>query len=207
MCEPIKHRARTLIGDAWFGSVKCAVALKSILGVYSVLNVKGNSKLMPLRELREACSERGDQITMHAVVNDVDVWASCHMDKQPMNLVHTAGHSGEGPSRQRNWCKYLAGSMQRRQYVLQQPHVHSLYRGNFSTVDVYNKYTFGPRSLQMPFKTRDWRLRFFFALLAMCETNAYLAYRHICERDGYPIMDHMVFRMRLSERLIESCDT
>jgi hypothetical protein len=59
-----------------------------------------------------------------------------------------------------------------------------MYRANFSAVDVYNKLTFGPRSLQKPFYHRDWRIRFWLACLAMCETNAYMVNSYYRERSG-----------------------
>ena len=55
---------------------------------------------------------------------DPVVYASAHLDKAPMNLVHTAGSTGAGNVRQRNWAKFLAGAIVRRKYVLEQPHVH-----------------------------------------------------------------------------------
>lgn len=52
MCAPIANKSKTLVADAWFGSVKCAVVLKELLGTYSVMNVKGNSKLFPVSLLK-----------------------------------------------------------------------------------------------------------------------------------------------------------
>ena len=98
------------------------------------------------------------------------------MDKVPMSLVHTAGTSLPGKERSRLFCKYIDGQKYRKKYILKQPNVHAIYRRNYSTVDVYNKLTFGPRSLQKPFQVKDWKVRFFFATLAMCETNTFLAY-------------------------------
>jgi hypothetical protein len=34
MCAPIAHKSKTLVADAWFGSVKCAVVLRESLGTY-----------------------------------------------------------------------------------------------------------------------------------------------------------------------------
>ena len=73
-----------------------------------------------------------------------------------------------------------------------------MYRANYSKVDVFNKLTFGPKSGQMPYKTRDWRMRFFFATIAMCETNAFLAYTAAARDMGKTTtMDKSAFRHEL----------
>jgi hypothetical protein len=64
-----------------------------------------------------------------------------------MVLVHTTGLSTPGPSRVRRWAKFKKGRIIKRVYTLQQPHVHSIYRGGFSAVDIFNKMALGPNSI------------------------------------------------------------
>lgn len=177
--RPYWGQGRILVADAWFGSYKLAYALLE-KGWYSVMNVKNNTKHFPKKKLIAACPDRGDASHMKVTVEGKHtVYGSCHRDKAPMALVHTTGTSLPGPERQRNWSKYLNGRMVFRKYTLAQPQVHSIYRDKFSAVDIHNKWTFGPQSLQYPFKTRSWQMRFWFALAAISETNAFLAHNKL----------------------------
>lgn len=64
-----------------------------------------------------------------------------------MVLVHTSGLSTPGPARLRRWAKYKKGKIIKKKYILEQPHVHSVYRGGFSAVDIFNKMALGPNSI------------------------------------------------------------
>lgn len=54
--------------------------------------------------------------------------------------------------------------------------VHSIYRGTFAKVDVFNRMTLGVRSMQHAVKCFEWWKRMFLALLGFCVTNAWLAF-------------------------------
>lgn len=43
--------------------------------------------------------------------------------------------------------KWVSGAVQCDKYELEQPDMHALYRINFNSVDVFNKYATGPNSL------------------------------------------------------------
>ena len=68
--------------------------------------------------------------------------------------------------------------------------MHSIYRERFSSVDIFNKLSLGPNSVQKAYKTQDWRARMFQACMAFCETNAYLAYKMRREREGKRVVPH-----------------
>ncbi len=169
---------RVVVGDAWFGSYKTCVALLQ-KGLYSVMNLKNNSALFPKKELKAKVENRGDVhhvgVKIHGRPAPNMVYGSIHKDVQPMTLVHTTGMSVPGTVRVRRWWKFKDGRIMRNKYVLDQPDVHSIYRGKFSTVDVFNKLALGPHSLQKSFKTKDWRMRIFQCTLGFSVTNAYLA--------------------------------
>lgn len=193
---------RVVVADAWFGSYKLAYALRD-RGIFSVMNVKNNTKRFVKRELLAECPERGNQSTKQCrVEGGWTVYGTCHMDKAPMTLVHTCGLSLPGPPRFRNWAKFKDGKMVRRQYKLEQPHVHSIYRGNFSGVDIYNKYCFGPRSLQMPYKTNCWQVRFWFACFSMCVTNAFHAHNRFRSIQSLEKWTLLEFKEELAEELL-----
>ena len=68
----------------------------------------------------------------------------------------------------------------------------------FSGVDIFNKHTFGPKSLQVPFVTKNWKLRFFFALFAMCETNAFLAHSWFQADSGSKQLTHTEHKLEMA---------
>lgn len=54
--------------------------------------------------------------------------------------------------------------------------MHAIYRSKFNQVDRWNAYAMGLRSVQKALRTKEWWMRFFFAMVGACVTNAYLAY-------------------------------
>lgn len=113
-----------------------------------------------------------------------EVYGSVHMDTQPMVLVHTTGLSTPGQARIRKWAKYKKGFIIKRKYVLNQPHVHAIYRAGFSAVDIFNKMSLGPNSIQKAYKTKQWTHRMFLAFLSFAVTNAYLCHKHRNKSNG-----------------------
>jgi hypothetical protein len=104
------------------------------------------------------------------------VYASGHRDVQPMLLCHTAGTSLDAETRDRVWRRQVGGVRRRAVFKLKQPDVHATYRSEFNAVDNFNKLALGPGTAQFAMRTMKWDRRVFFAMIAMAETNAYLAY-------------------------------
>jgi hypothetical protein len=50
--------------------------------------VKTNSAGYPKKELKEAMKIRGDVKCLTATIDGETMWATAHMDKQPLTLVH-----------------------------------------------------------------------------------------------------------------------
>ena len=101
MTAPYHGSGRYLVADAWFGQFKCAYALRK-LGLFSIMNVKNNHKRFPKHLILDHLSKRDDRMHMSVQVeNGFEVYASGHMDVQPMVLVHTTGTSLEGSKRDR----------------------------------------------------------------------------------------------------------
>lgn len=101
-----------------------------------------------------------------------------------MSLIHTCDTMLRGEPRYRTYVRYKAGTVTRKNFVLQQPSVHATYRSKFWAVDRYNKLALGPDSVQYAVRATQWSTRFFFAILAMCETNGYLAYNQVLRQAG-----------------------
>lgn len=64
-----------------------------------------------------------------------------------MVLVHTTGTSGEGEEKSRRYAKMKDGRLDVRTWSLKQPDVHNIYRSHFNKVDLFNRYTLGPKSI------------------------------------------------------------
>jgi hypothetical protein len=69
--------------------------------------VKTNSAGYPKQELKAAMNKRGDLKCMKVVVEGETMWATAHMDKQPLTLVHNCDTVNAGPPRFRSFCKYM----------------------------------------------------------------------------------------------------
>lgn len=119
LTKPWWHTGRALVGDSYFGSLRTALALHE-RGVFTVMNVKRNSARYPKAKLLAAMRTRGDTSYRKVAFapkregdDGVEVYASAHMDKQPLLLVHTMSHTGPGEERTRYRHKYVGGSMRR----------------------------------------------------------------------------------------------
>ena len=55
LAEPFQGKARILIIDSWFGSLRTAYALKTLQNIYCIANVKQNSRGFPKTALKEKC--------------------------------------------------------------------------------------------------------------------------------------------------------
>ena len=107
---------------------------------------------------------------------EATLYAGAHRDKATMCLVSTRGKSTPGEPKDRLFCKWEDGQVNVSKFVLQQPHMHALYRNNFNAVDVYNRQALGAGSLCQVLGSKVWWHRVFAGFLSLCETNAYLAY-------------------------------
>ena len=130
---------------------------------------------------------RGDVRSFMVEIDGVPMWATMHMDKAPLTLLHTTGILEEGEPRYRVWSGYSkeVGRVVTRKYTLEQPEVAASYRSRFWTIDRFNKLALGPDSVAKAVKTKDWRIRIFMALVAMSETNAYLAFNVKMRAKGF----------------------
>ena len=134
-------------------------------------------------------------------VEPCEVNLSIHMDKKPIVLVYTMSTTGPGPTRRRTERKVVKGHQVYKEWTLKQPVVHSIYRAKFDQVDRFNAYEMGLRSIQKAQRTRDWWMRFWYAMLGACVTNAYLAYS-FTNRNQDSILTQTQFKKELVAALI-----
>jgi hypothetical protein len=173
---------RIVVGDSWFGSLKCCAALLEV-GLFCILNVKTAHSAFPKQLCLAELKARGDTVwyRLKLLVHDEErtVFAGGHMDKAPMVLVASCSTSLYGGMKVRHRSKLVDGQMQRVRYQLEQPVMHSLYRSNFNAVDVMNRLSQGPGCMSKAWATYVARHRLFAASLSACVTNAYQAWLHV----------------------------
>lgn len=111
--------------------------------------VKTNSAGYPKKELKQAMVKRGDIKCLRTTIDGQTMWATAHMDKQPLTLVHNCDTILPGPARYRTFCRYVKETKQvkRATFRLDQPSVAATYRDKFWNVDRFNKLSLGPDSL------------------------------------------------------------
>ena len=61
---------RYIVGDWRFGSVKCAYSLRKDMGLFSIMNVKRNTKRFIKNEILEQLQARGDQVSYKVTLED-----------------------------------------------------------------------------------------------------------------------------------------
>lgn len=125
LTEQYHHQNREVIGDSWFGSVRTAEALLA-RGLHSVLNVKMGHSGFPKKELLSMATTRGKRAHMVKLIKDpkglqdkVPVYASVHIDKHPMLLVHTCRTTRPGLARVRRCHRFHNGAVTTKFYTLE----------------------------------------------------------------------------------------
>ncbi len=110
---PYHGSGREVIGDSYFASVSTAIALLGV-GLFFIGNVKSCHKRFPKADIKGRLRERGDVVHMSVKIPKTPMpgvstlFASGHMDKAPMVLVHTSGHGLPGEPRKRQWRSFDA---------------------------------------------------------------------------------------------------
>ncbi len=92
--------------------------------------------------------------------------------------------------------------MFRKTYELDHPDVHAYYRELFSAVDRYNKLALACNtSVQYSVRTLRWTSRFYMAMLACSETNAWIAHTHRQAGLGLEQTSRVAWKLQLAEAL------
>jgi len=103
------------------------------------------------------------------------IYAAGHKDKQPLVLCASCGTSLQGAESQAQ-DQAGAGELRKSRYTLDQPQMHAMYRGKFNVVDLFNKASGQPGTLQDTWRTKKVHKRLFAASISWIETNASLAF-------------------------------
>ena len=205
LTQPWHGSNKIVIGDSWFGSLKCCAHLLSH-GLWSILNIKTAHKAFPKQACLAALKDRGDtiwyELELQISGKKRKLYAGGHMGKAPLVLVASCSTSLPGEPQVRHRSFFANGEVQRNQYQPAQPKMHALYRKNFNAVDVSNRLAEGPNCLSDAWRTRQVLHRLVAASLSTCVTNAYQAWMqvHALTSATYP---QQQFKIDLAESLFK----
>ena len=223
LCKPWHNTGRIVCGDSWFGSVKLATALLSVLGLYSIMVVKTATKLFP-KELftyfkkeidpktkkftyTKVAVKRGDWISRSASIKstrggNIKVMAVRYTDLKKVDIVTTCSSVTDGNPRTTKHCGEIA-----------RPTAAQVYYSNALKIDVHNHFRTGSQGLEDVMNTRSYHIRQFCGVMGFVFTNAFLACRKFSTPGAITDMatsvnapseacDHAKFRIKLSNTLI-----
>jgi hypothetical protein len=207
LTEPWKGTRRTVILDSAFASLKSAQQLTAH-GLYMIGNVKTAHKGFPKAWLNSQVTTRGQRASAtHTYVGPggvtMEVLAAIDKDKQPMSLIGTAGSTSTGKTLTRNFTvRKATGEYFVRQAILEQWHIHEIYRACFNAIDKHNSKRQGTRSFEDTWKTFTWWVRDFQVLFGMSEVNAYLLWRMF--KPGQADCSMSTYRMILCHQMMNN---
>lgn len=217
LTKPYWETGRLVLGDAWFGSVKCVEQLR-LRGLFAIMVVKNNHKNFPQSCLNMIVRKK-NQVVGEELPDDVNdiitgnftarplargEWCSFLLpsakgvllairlkDLRDKNLICSAGTSNAGEPR-----KTLSGKS------VSRPAASVEYAKSSAAIDIYNHIRTGSVGLEDSWQTISCKLRQFAALIGCIEANAFLAYKHFNPQgEG---MLHRDFRKKLAAELINN---
>jgi len=227
MTKPWHGSGRTIIGDSWFGSFKCALALSEV-GLYCSMMVKTAYRCFPLAFLKAwAASEetRVDENGQRIPWGNHKVLRHCEPNRQggPPRIFYALGHrdrklktivtnkgttlEGEPMSVERSRIAYEDGRPFNEYYLKTTPRckIMELLFDDFSVIDIENHRRQGILRVEKFWLTKCWWKRCFATVgLGMCVVDAYLLYK--CEWDHFhedgDVMDFLEYSGKLAYSLI-----
>ena len=213
LTKPYWATGRLVLGDAWFGSVKCCNELLK-RGLFSIMVVKNNHKLFPTSCLTTNVTNGdgeiiGEELIDHElddIVNGTfsrfsvargdwvtyicgNLFAVRFTDLKDKYLICSAGTTLAGESR-----------ITRSGKVISRPSVSAECSKSIDAIDRSNHFRTGGTGLEDSWQTNSPKLRQYAALIGFVETNAYLAYKNFSGND----MLHRDFRRELVKVLIHN---
>ena len=192
---------RTVIGDSWFGSFKCAKALKQV-GLYSIFQIKTAHREYPMNFLKNWATEQENIVDDEGIrqpwgtwkaLQHVDVeqnnnigttyYALCHFDRKSKFLLSNKGTTLPGTPLRVERCHIADdddGRPATQWYIKEtpRPNMMQLYFDHFNCIDVHDHRRQGVFQIEKYWLTKTWWHRIFATVgIGMCMVDAYLAYR------------------------------
>ena len=104
LTEHWKNSGRVVVADSWFGSVKSAVKLYKINGLYSNMLVKTAFKEYPKSDVLSPPENRGEWTSATATMDQVQLLAVKFKDLKMKQFISTCSASTDGPPRATKHC-------------------------------------------------------------------------------------------------------
>ena len=177
---------RVVVGDSWFGSVKSAIQLMLVNGLYSIFLVKTAHKLFPKEILSETNLQRGEWNAASAVIDDVNLLAVKFKDLQSKQFISTCSASSVGNPRET-----------RHHGLVQRPKVASDYLKFAAGIDIHNHVRTGSKGLEDVWLTKDAHQRQFTGIMSFLFSNAFLTMKHFFDKE----LKHLNFKINLANQM------
>ena len=126
LTEPYHGTCKRIIGDSWFGSVKCATELLK-RGLFSIMLMKTTHNDFPKDLLGESDLERGEWIACSTEINGAKLQACRFRDLKIKDFISTCSTSIPGQPRK---TKHHG--------LLPCPQVAVEYLKNAASIDIHN---------------------------------------------------------------------
>lgn len=179
-----RSSGRVVVGDSWFGSVKSAIQMMLVNGLYSIFLVKTTHKLFPKQfSRRPTFKEENGRI---AIINDVKLLAVKYEDLQTIQFVSTYSASSAGDPRPT-----------RHHGLVPRPKVASDNLKFAAGIDIHSHVRTESKGLDDVLLTKDAHLRQFTGVMRFLFTNAFLAMKHFIDKD----LKHLNFKMNLVNQM------
>jgi hypothetical protein len=195
------NTGRIVIGDSWFGSFKCLVALHAYVGFYAILIVKQAHRAFPLQHLKDwgktiTRADRGShkvlettyklqkqgQPHLPADAPTFKAFALGWADKKTKTILFNHGTTEPAGSLQRHRSKIVAKpdgtGFKTEKYDINVKTcdvVRTLFL-YFPKIDIHDHYRQGSLRFHENWPTKTWWHRFYSNILGMIISDAYFMY-------------------------------
>ena len=150
---------------SWFGSIKSAINLMKINGLYSILLVKTAHKLYPRALLAERELARGEWASATATIEDVNLIATKCVDLQVKQFISTCSCTLSGqPYKTKHHVRDVSRPKDAEEFLMY-----------CAGIDIHNHMRTGSLSYEDIWHTRNAIHRQFAGITGFLFTNAYLA--------------------------------
>ena len=211
---PWHNTGRIIIGDSWFGSVRCAIALLHY-GLFCVMNVKTATKYYPKEALRVQISKEKRDYGKTASITfkekqpffktkDFIIGVGVQREKKPLFAVYTAETMLPGEPRYLAYYETdAAGIETKHTATYSTTKVHGLYREYFNRIDVHNRVRQSMLYFGDVWDTKFWSHRVIGELWGMILTNVFFTAKYMYT-DVYPELSPQEFKDRIAFALINN---
>lgn len=204
---------RIVVADSAFASVKTAVKLKVINGLYFLGLVKTAHKMFPKQWLNEVpITLRGGHKALTATMEGVKLravaWNDGKKDKKTGTIkrklvVGSCGTTLPGDGHKKLRWQVQDGHAQSYHVTVPRPMIVETYFDGTSEVDVHNHKRQGPKGCALETRpTHNWMHRILQTWLGMIEVDSCSAYKFFCP--GKRQIKHTDFLRSLTQDLLDN---